>query len=97
MRKVLLIAITVMVLSCNTRTRTITDHAITLADSTKIIYMKITVLKIAVSSDLINRMGAKIRSGKLDSVALNRAVDSINLGANTILSGAISLKDTTYN
>lgn len=96
MKKIALIAFIALVSSCTTKTVTITDHILTIADSSRILTFSEKASKVNIATYLIAAQLQKIRSGKLDSVQLNAACDSIAVGGNVFLQAIKPLKDTVY-
>lgn len=81
--------------SCNEKTRTITPHKFTNADSGKTMIIKSNVAQLQMIIEVSNRQANFLIHKKLDS-ATCASIDSIGRCMNTLLIQTVPVNDTTY-
>lgn len=98
MRKTLTtIAATLILMSCKApKTRNITDHIVTLSDSSKIMTCKLTIKQLDCGIYLTINQVEKLRKGKLNDSLFNKICDSIEGGTIVFIKSVTPLKDTVY-
>lgn len=88
--------IVILLMSCQQKTRTITDHVYSRADSSRIISIKIKEQDLQIVMQNISNKLLVIKSAN-DSVIRKNSTDTIVNGLNYILSKMEPIKDTVYN
>lgn len=98
MKKVLLtITATLILISCTTKTRTVTPHLITVSDSLRVVVIKEKANELFGGINLVNRCTDKLRKGRLDSAELVQLSDSIVMSVNSMTVGLQPINDTVYS